>query len=129
MFNRAKTETVNRRMTMEQHTAMMILAKYRHNLHCSERIITGTEKEMKIFTEVIPRMMRTVGLPGFRIAIPSVDKAEHNKNNRAVIEEVNSEIEDYMERIDRAYGTTYRPTGYLRQMYKERNCFIDSILA
>ena len=122
MYNRAKAETANRNMTMEQHTAMMILAKYRHSLHCSEDIVTGTEKKMKVFTEVIPRMLMTVGLPGLRITFSPTTGNHHDaESSRKVIEEVNSEIEGYMGLIDMIYGTTYRPSGYLRQMFAERN--------
>lgn len=118
MYNRAKAETANRSMTMEQHTAMMILARYRHSLHCSEDIITGKEKIVRVFTDVIPRMMKTVGLPRLVITVHTNENAE---NKRRIIEEVNSEIEDYMELIDSVYGTSYRPSGYLRQMYAEKN--------
>ena len=117
MYNRAKAETANQKMTMEQHTAMMILAKYRHSLHCSEDIVTGKEKILRVFTDVIPRMMKTVGLPRLVITVHTDENAE---NKREVVEEVNSEIEDYMELIDSVYGTGYRPSGYLRQVYAEK---------
>ena len=49
----------------------------------------------------------------------TIDNAMRYATNKHTFFEL-MEIEDYMELIDSVYGTGYRPSGYLRQVYAEK---------
>ena len=114
-------------LTMEQHTALAIIASYRHDLHAACGYYASLPEEQKVklrkfFDELMPIMLRTVGLPAFRLNIKEMEESVGNRKAdsdcammEAQLDAANEKIETYLALIDRTYDTSYKPTGKMRQ--------------
>ena len=116
-----------RTLTMEQHTALAIIASYRHDLHAACGYYASLPEEQKsklrkFFDELMPIMLRSAGLPAFRLNIKEMEEsvgAGRTSDVCAMMEAqlnvANEKIEIYLDHIDRTYNTSYKPTGKMRQ--------------
>ena len=112
-------------LTGEQHTALMLLCKYRHELHSTRedfKTIGSTKKEfLQTFFQVqMPILLRNAKLPECTIVTFPIWNDISAKMTTYFIDKVNTEIEDYLRNIDRTYGTQYCPTGIRREARREK---------
>lgn len=116
----AKAET----LTMQQHTALAIIASYRHDLHSTSGYYLTLPEEKKnklenFFEKLMPIMLRTVGLPQISIEkedfeeLATLDESMRTEAEER-IDEVNAKIESYLSMVDRVCDTSYTPTGMRR---------------
>ena len=106
-------------LTGEQHTALMILTQYRHNLHKSRESYETLEKDTKnslrsFFLNQMNRLLKTASLPELNIRFFLIDHIDGDEMRTAYIDEINEQIEVYLDNIDKKYGTMYCPTGFRR---------------
>lgn len=106
-------------LTGEQHTALMVLAHYRHCIHSARSVYSSLNKEASdrlrnFFLNKMNIMMRSAGLPELNIRYFLVESTENDYLRTAYIDEINDEIETYLSEIDKQYGTMYCPTGCRR---------------
>lgn len=109
-------------LTSAQHTALALIAGMRHRMHCmSDWMLRLPKDEVQLvvgfFDKLLPILLRGASLPPMEIHIDEVKeslKGGEEYMTKAAIELVNSEVEDYLERIDGKYGTAYCPTGIRR---------------
>lgn len=119
-----------RTLTMEQHTALAVIASYRHDLHAACGYYASLPEEQKVklrnfFDKLMPVMLRTVGLPVFQLNIKEMEESvgfvDANKASDACammevqLDAANKKIEMYLDHIDRTYDTSYKPTGKMRE--------------
>lgn len=111
-----------------QHTALSMLTSMRHQLHCMTGWILRLPKDdvqhvVGFFDSLLPIMLRGTSLPPMEIHIKEVKEAlsgsAESKADEA-IEVVNREVENYLGRIDRLYGTEYCPKGISRKRRMEK---------
>ncbi len=107
-------------LTGEQHTALMILTQYRHNLHKSRDNYATLDKDTKkslrsFFLNQMDIMLKAVKLPAVNLRFFPIDHIDDPKVRGLYIDDMNARIEGYLDAIDKAYGTMYCPTGFRRQ--------------
>ena len=112
------------KLTGEQHTALMVLAHYRHCIHSARESYNDLTNETKeklrsFFLNKMNVMMRTAHLPEVNIRYFMVDSLKSDKLRTAYIDRINENIEEYLDNMDRTYGTMYCPTGYRRAKFTE----------
>lgn len=113
-------------LTEEQHDALAELCKRRHRLHSSLITIKNVqrfynhltkinnqlkESGMSLIMEFVPEEINNLG--------PEI-KQQLKENQFKHLLKLHDKIEKYLKKIDKAYGTNYCPTGYLREK-KEKN--------
>ena len=121
-INRAKENSLNNKLSETQHSALAILAKYRHDFHCSEECIyygnyDKINKFKNFFVDLMPIMLRSAGLPELNLEAffeTANDNICYWEASIDTGELINKKIEDYLLRIDWDYGTNYAPYGYTR---------------
>jgi len=122
-------------LTVQQHTALSILCRYRHNFHSNTEAITcGLEKGQKLenfFRKSMPIMLRSANLPGLDVSeeLDALADALTRKDKYtattqlALLEMINLKIENFLREIDFRNGTSYAPSGYARFARQERLSF------
>lgn len=109
-------------LTSSQHTALALITGMRHKLHCMNGWMLRLPKDevqfvVGFFDNLLPIMLRGASLPPLEIHIDDVKeslKGNEESVTDTAIELVNSEVENYLGKIDAAYGTAYCPTGIRR---------------
>lgn len=113
-----------------QHTALMVLCKYRHKLHAVENkygsIAEDERNDIRSFyLNNVDTLLRTANLPSLTVRFFSVDMIQDENQRSLYINEINAQIEDYLSAIDRKYGTMYCPTG-IRRTNRDQ---VDDVMA
>jgi hypothetical protein len=123
-------------LSEEQHDALAALCAFRHELHTNQKSLFNTEScnhsdYIRSLDGEIMENLNEVGLPNsltFDIFSFESDSEYdedidgdydewYEKSIAGVfsfVEKVNSEIENYLREIDKIHGTSYCPTGALR---------------
>lgn len=121
-------------LSKEQHSALYILTKYRHDLHTNTDHFFGSDtieakKAVTFLTGPMKIMLRSAGLPSLDVdqflVMPDEDYAKSlgltgeyldmaKSTCRLQIEKLNAAIESYLKGIDSTYGTWYAPSGKWR---------------
>ncbi len=106
-------------LTGAQHTALMVLAQYRHRLHSARAnkglaVASSREDISNFFLNQLDVLIRSTKLPSLDLRYFPVDIIEDEAVRARYIDDVNEKIEDYLDDIDKKYGTMYCPTGARR---------------
>lgn len=121
-------------LTDEQHTALMVLGKYRHELHAVRAdflSITDVKKETlrSFFQSQLPVLLRSTGLPECNITTFPIWNLSNQAAVTKYIDKVNDSIEEYLLNIDRQHGTMYCPTGMRRERRSQQEHIESNIIA
>ena len=106
-------------LTGEQHTALMLLARYRHYLHSSRESYLLLDDDFRdklrsFFLNKLGVLLRSTGLPALNLRYFLIDNTESAVLRTVYIDELNHQIETYLYDIDKIYRTMYCPTGFRR---------------
>ena len=138
--DRMMQNAANESLTPAQHNALMILTKYRHDMHTNAcRFFADdtveTVKVRRFLSGPMETMLKSAGLPPLVVdnflLMPDQSYADQlgltgefletaKKTCESQIESLNSVIEDYLRNIDRTYGTWYCPTGSQRNRCRKQ---------
>ncbi len=112
-------------LTGEQHTALMVLAQYRHYIHKARVAYGKLDRTSKdnikgFFLNQMSIMLRAAKLPELNIRFFPIDHIKDEELRTIYIDDFNEAIEEYLSSIDKAYGTMYCPTGFRRLRRKKK---------
>lgn len=117
-----------------QHNALYVLSKYRHNIHCAkEEIMAGSDRGVQLENFLrysLPVMLHSANLPvlnvtgelealDFCLGASSTRNRLKNTILSSLLEAINVKIEEYLREMDWQHGTSYAPSGVKRIRRRE----------